>query len=120
MQRLKRGQASLWVSSLRSLTPFSRSRDVLSDLGATNEGSPIAGSSPEKWAEMAAVTRRRWSSFKRRNGNKEDTLANRIEDLARGLCEKFENGGVRLAGPLREDYRGLAEQLADTLVSESR
>ena len=87
---------------------------------AWDERSPIAGSSPERWAEMAAVTRRRWNSFERRNENKEDTLANRIEDLARGLCETFENGGVRLAGPLLEDYRGLAVQLADTLASESR
>jgi len=47
-----------------------------------------------------------------------DNRANRVEDLARGLCEKFERGGLRVAGPLIIDYRWLAEQLADIFVTD--
>ncbi len=80
---------------------------------AWNDGCPVAGSSPEVWTEMAGVARRRWSSFERRNPHKTADQASRIEDLARGLCDRRESGGIRTAGPLISDYRWLAEQLAE-------
>jgi hypothetical protein len=85
---------------------------------AWNDGCPVAGSSPEAWAEMAALARRRWSSFSRRNANKEGNRASRVEDLAKGLCEKYERGGLRMAGPLVSDYRWLAAHVAKTLEAE--
>ena len=87
---------------------------------AWDDGCPVAGSSADIWLEMANIARRRWFSFERRNKSKEDNRVNRIEDLARGLCEKFERGGFRMAGPLIEDYRWLAKQLADILAVESK
>ncbi|MAG93287.1 MAG: hypothetical protein CMJ48_06005 [Planctomycetaceae bacterium] len=86
---------------------------------AWGDGCPAAGSSPGRWSEMASIARRRWLSFHRRSKNKDDTRTNRIEDLARGLCEKFESGGLRMAGPLISDYRWLAEQLAHILADEA-
>ena len=64
---------------------------------------------------MAAVARRRWNSFERRNKNVPDTLENRINDLARGLAEKFTDGGWPMVGPLIADYRWLSEQIAPIL-----
>ena len=87
---------------------------------AWDDGSPIAGSSPERWAKMAATARRRWFSFERRNDTKDDNRDNRVEDLARGLCDQFEHGGLRMAGPLISDYRWLAEQLADVLAADNQ
>ena len=87
---------------------------------AWQDGSPIAGDSPEQWAEMAAIARRRWYSFERRNKNKTADRSNRVDDLARGLCEKFEDGGFRMAGPLIRDYHWLADHLADILENESQ
>lgn len=86
---------------------------------AYEDGCPIAGSSPEMWAEMAAIARRRWFSFGRRCSNSGRNRDARIDDLSRGLCEKLTPGGLPMAGPLIEDYRWLAEQLADAFESES-
>jgi hypothetical protein len=86
---------------------------------ASKDGSPVAGRSPDQWAEMASIARRRWFSFERRRPKKmEDNRANRVEDLARGLCEKFTEGGLKMAGRLISDYRWLAEQLAEVLLAE--
>ena len=86
---------------------------------AWNDGCPVAGSRQEHWVQMASIARRRWLSFERRRpGKLEDNKANRVEDLAQGLCEKFEQGGLRMAGPLILDYRWLAEQLADVILAE--
>ena len=86
---------------------------------ASNDGCPVAGQSEERWSEMASIARRRWFSFERRKPKKiEDNRTNRAEDLARGLCEKCERGGLRLAGPLISDYRWLAEQLAEVFLAE--
>ncbi len=85
---------------------------------AWNDGCPVAGSSQDEWGKTASLARRRWFSFQRRRSEKiEDNRANRVEDLARGLCEKCEGGGLRMAGPLITDYRWLAEQLADIFLT---
>jgi hypothetical protein len=74
----------------------------------------------EARTKIAVLARRRWLSFARRNAKRDHNRANRIEDLAKGLCEKSEPGGVHQAGPLISDYRWLAEQLADILPIESQ
>ncbi|HVX09600.1 MAG TPA: hypothetical protein VHC22_00225 [Pirellulales bacterium] len=87
---------------------------------ASHDGCPVAGSSEGQWAEIASVARRRWFSFERRRPTRKDeNMPDRVEDLARGLCEQFERGGVKLAGPLISDYRWLAERLAGVLLAES-
>lgn len=87
---------------------------------AAGDGCPVAGWSHDEWAEMAAAARRRWFSFDRRQPKKmDDNRSNRMEDLARGLCEKFERGGLKMAGRLISDYRWLAEQLADVFLANS-
>ena len=81
---------------------------------AWNSGCPVAGRSQEAWAERASVARRRWFSFERRKPEKvDDTLARRIEDVARCLCEKYERGGLKMAWAVITDYRWLAEQLSE-------
>jgi hypothetical protein len=88
---------------------------------AWNDGCPVAGSSDDQRAEMATIARRRWYSFERRRPDKvEANRDNRIEDLAKGMCEKCEEGGLRLAGPLISDYRWLAEQLAEVFLTDSQ
>src|SRR5262245_19523021 len=88
---------------------------------AWDDGCPVVGWRPEGWAEMAAFARRRWFSYERRRPAKvEDNRANRVEDLARGMCEKFMQGGLRMAGPLIVDFRWLAEQLADVILTETQ
>jgi hypothetical protein len=89
-------------------------------LWARKDGSPVAPREEQLAAEMAAIARRRWNSWERRNANKADTLENRITDLARGLAEKFERGGLRMAGDLILDYTWLAEQIAPILAGGSR
>ena len=87
---------------------------------AWNEGCPVAGSSLDAWTKMASAARRRWFSFERRHKQGDDSRAIRVEDLARGLGERFERGGLRMAGPLITDYHWLAEQLADVFLAESQ
>jgi hypothetical protein len=83
---------------------------------AWNSGCPVAGWSDEFRAEMASIVRRRWFSFERRKPKKvSDEQSRQIEDLARCLCEKYERGGLRMAGAVIEDYRWLAAQLAEVL-----
>lgn len=86
---------------------------------AWNDGCPVAGATQDRQAEIASIARRRWFSFERRRPKSmEDNRANRVEDLARGMCEKCERGGLRMAGPLISDYRWLAEHLAEVFLSE--
>ena len=84
-------------------------------LWAREDGSPVAPSTDSLAAEMAAIARRRWNSYERRNPNVADTAENRINDLARGLATKFECGGWPMVGPLISDYTWLAEQIAPIL-----
>ena len=67
-------------------------------------------------AEMAAIARRRWNSYSRRNASIPDTSENRINDLARGVAEKFTDGGWPMVGPMISDYRWLCEQIAPILA----
>jgi hypothetical protein len=61
---------------------------------------------------MAAIARRRWNSYARRNKKVPDTMENRIKDLIRGLGEHCEPGGWSMVGGLASDYQWLAEQIA--------
>jgi hypothetical protein len=87
-------------------------------LWAREDGSPVAPSTESLAAEMAAIARRRWNSYERRNENIPDTSENRINDLARGLATKFTDGGWPMVGPLISDYRWLSEQIAPILAGD--
>jgi hypothetical protein len=87
-------------------------------LWAREDGSPVAPSDDSLAAEMAAIARRRWNSFERRNANIADTTENRINDLARGIAEKFERGGWPMVGPLISDYIWLTEHIAPILAGD--
>ena len=83
---------------------------------AWDDGCPVAASTGVEAAEMASVARRRWNSYGRRNKNIPDTIENRVNDLARGLAEKFTEGGWPMVGPLIADYVWLSEQIAPILM----
>jgi hypothetical protein len=86
-------------------------------LAAREDGSPVAPADGERARQMATVARRRLNSFARRHANVADTTIARIDDLARGLAENFEVGEWSHVGPLIEDYRWLAAQLAPLLTT---
>ena len=88
-------------------------------LWAREDGSPVAPRDEFGAIIMASIARRRWNSFGRRHKNAPKTIQARIEDLARGLAEKFTNGGWPMVGPLVSDYRWLAEQIAPLLDAAS-
>lgn len=95
-------------------------RKVLTDklLNARDEGCPVAPRDELGAIVMADIARRRWNSWLRRNKNIPVTLEAKIDDLARGLAEKYTDGGLPMAGPLISDYRWLATQIAPLLNSE--
>jgi hypothetical protein len=79
-------------------------------------GSPVAGGADAHRRETVKVAIRRWRSFSRRSRHpKRATQADRVEDLAKGLCDRFEITPA-LTGPLMEDYRDLAAKLAAVLA----
>jgi hypothetical protein len=78
-------------------------------------GSPVAGHDDANRRETVEVAISRWRSFSRRSRRpKRATQADRVEDLAKGLRDRFEIT-PRLTGPLMEDYRDLAAKLAAVL-----
>lgn len=83
---------------------------------AAEDGCPVAPHNVSNAAEMAAVARRRWNSYRRRNANIPDSTENRVKDLARGLAEKYTTGGWRMVGALIKDYEWLSEQIAPLLA----
>ena len=85
---------------------------------AWEDGCPVATHRPEVAAEMAAIARRRWNSFPRRNKNVTDNVDHRINDLARGLAEKFTQGGWPMVGPTIADYQWLCKQIAPVLLND--
>lgn len=78
---------------------------------AGDAGSPVAQSEHEL---LATTALRRWRSFDRRTKKKNPTLEERVEDLAKGIRDRFEPHRS-LVGPLMVDYRHLATVLADVL-----
>ena len=86
---------------------------------AWDDGCPVATNDAVAAAEMAAIARRRWKSYSRRNKTIPDTTENRIDDLARGVAEKFTDGGWPMVGALISDYRWLCEQIAPILARHS-
>jgi len=83
---------------------------------ASQDGCPVAPRTAEQALAMAAIARRRWNSFNRRSPNQSDDMDARIEDLARGIAEKFERGGWPMVGPLISDYRWLTQQIVPILT----
>ena len=85
---------------------------------AWEAGSPIAGRHPADQERVADVARRRWRSYERRHRRRNAfDRESRIDDLAKGLRDQLEHE-PQLAGPLIEDYRWLARELADVLDPE--
>jgi hypothetical protein len=78
-----------------------------------DEGCPIAGSDQVHWEQIADVAIRRWHSIGRRR-HKQVVHADRVEDLAKGLRDRF-SPDPKLVGPLMEDYRYLAARIAKVL-----
>lgn len=90
---------------------FAKARDAFAEL--LRNGSPVVRAGHED--ETVVLAWRRWSSYGQRR-NRTDLHA-QIEDLAKGLRDKFENE-PRLTGPLIEDYRHLASVLASVFSSD--
>ena len=85
---------------------------------AAAEGCPLAypgaRDAREVWGEMADIALRRWRTFDRRHKKKRSSRTDRMEDLAKGLRDAGETDR-HLVGPLMEDYRYLAAELAAVL-----
>jgi hypothetical protein len=82
-------------------------------------GSLFVGRSEAEHREVADIALRRWNSFHRRQKRRSSTHERRVEDLAKGLRDAFEDD-PRLVGPLMEDYRHIAAVLADILRGSER
>ncbi|MCR9197665.1 MAG: hypothetical protein NXI04_03380 [Planctomycetaceae bacterium] len=101
------------------MDPDTNDRLAARILWSWQNGCPVATRDATSSAKMAAMARRRWNSYPRRNKNKPDTTENRIDDLARGFAETFTDGGWAMVGPLIADYRWLSEQIAPLLMDSS-
>jgi hypothetical protein len=75
----------------------------------------VAGRDDAARREIVAIAVRRWRSFVRRSHSHQASHAERLEDLAKGLRDRFEVN-PSLTGPLMEDYRHLAVRLAAALA----
>jgi len=79
-------------------------------------GNPVAGHDDAARLEIVKIAMRRWRSYYRRFRQPERaTDAGRVEDLAKGLRDRFEIS-PELTGPLMVDYRDLAARLAAVLT----
>ncbi len=83
-----------------------------------DEGSTIANGSDADRRAMAMFAVPRWRGFDRRNKVKRPELEHRVEDLAKGLRDRFAMN-PRLVGPEMTDYRYVAARLADILKEYS-
>ena len=72
-------------------------------------GSPVVRQ--DNVDEILAIATRRWRSLERRDAKHVGHLEARIEDVAKGLRDHFEEE-PSLVGPLMEDYRFVAGVLA--------
>ena len=82
-----------------------------------DDGSPVAGSTPDKRAEMAERALRRINSFARRRVA-ENNIDAQVRDLAKGLVQAFERD-PNLVGPLIVDYEYVSKKLIETYRSVS-
>lgn len=79
-------------------------------------GSPVAGRDDAHQRAVVNVAVSRWRSFARRSSRPDRAShADRVEDLAKGLRDRFETEPA-LTGPLMADYRALATVLATVLA----
>lgn len=80
---------------------------------ASEDGCPVAPWRPETQALQARYAVRRWS--RRRRWSKEPTHDERVDDLAKGIVERFDDRPERV-GPLIGDYRFLAGCVGSALA----
>jgi hypothetical protein len=78
---------------------------------AFDDGSPVAGRSPERRREIAVAALRRIRSFSRRSVSIGDRR-HCVDDLAKGLSDHVETES-NLVGPLMKDYQFVACRLLD-------
>jgi hypothetical protein len=79
---------------------------------AWNDGSPVAGSTPEQRSKVAETAVRRINSFSRR-GVPSGDHSRQVVDLAKGLVAELEPK-PDLAGPLVKDYEHVAGLLLNS------
>lgn len=72
------------------------------------DGCPVVA--PETAEEMIDIAWRRWQSIERRHQKGRRSFGDRVEDLAKGLRDAFEQE-PSLTGPLMDDYRHAAATL---------
>lgn len=80
---------------------------------AWEEGCPVAGQTPDEYEQIAEIAIRRWASLERRH-SKSLSAEGRVEDLAKALAQRFDTDPEHV-GPVMEDYRYLAQQVAAAL-----
>lgn len=78
---------------------------------AEEEGCPVVSPHLSSQQRIVETALRRWRTYTRRQKRRRTPPAERVEDLAKGLRDASERD-PRLVGPLMEDYRYLARQLA--------
>lgn len=79
---------------------------------AWDDGSPVAGSTPERRAVVASTAIRRITSFARR-GVPDDDLSRQVLDLAKGLLARVD-ARPEAVGPLIKDYEHIAGLLLNS------
>jgi hypothetical protein len=89
------------------------SEDLLRVVEAAKADTPLEKVPRE---EVAALALRRWRSYTRRHPKAAGTEAERIDDLAKGLRDRFEHDRELAGGPVLAEYRRVAERVADALV----
>lgn len=94
-----------------------RSAAATAVAAAADAGCPVAGVPETDFRTTADFAIRRWDGITRRH-RRALTADDRVEDLAKGLRDRFE-GDRRLVGSLMQDYRFLAARIAEALAADS-
>jgi hypothetical protein len=76
---------------------------------AFDDGSPVAGQSPERQRDIAVTALRRIRSFQRRSVSIDDR-PHCVHDLAKGLADYLDAESNQI-GPLMKDYQFAASEL---------
>ena len=105
------------MSKFGEIDPALLQRAVVAVQQCWNEGSPVAGSSPDGWHEVAHEAIRRIRSFERRKLSQSDRTV-KVKDVARRLADQFESR-PDLVGPLIVDYEYVAAKVLDVVAPEA-
>jgi hypothetical protein len=112
-RRARRSTQPLDVTRAHHMTASTLELALIQVLEAAwNDGSPVAGSTLENRAKVAATAIRRINSFSRR-GVPEGNHPRQVADLAKGLVAQLE-ARPHLVGPLIKDYEHVAGLLLNS------